>query len=143
MLVPAVQYGDWAIVKKRMRRIATRIKRGESIVEVMTEDGMLDVGAHPGMMMMGGIMLSGWTSFHCFVPWKRLWQDLMKDAGAMDAIFQESMTVSWGVLAFGGAFGLIHFRRWSRSTRGASQRRDNDPLGAIAGAGSVWISARV
>ena len=103
MLVPAVQYGDWAIVKKRMRRIVTRIKRGESIVGVMTEDGMLDVGAHPGMMMMGGIMLSGWTSFHCFVPWKRLWEDLMADVAAMDAIFQESLTVSWGVL------GLLAF----------------------------------
>lgn len=103
MLVPAVQYGDWAIVKKRMRHIATRIKRGESIVAVMTEDGMLDVDAHPGVMMMGGPVLAGGRDFHCFTPWQSLWQDLLKDPGALDAIFQESLSVSWGVL------GLLAF----------------------------------
>jgi hypothetical protein len=102
MLVPAVQYGDWAIVKKRMRRIVTRIKRGESIVGVMTEDGMLDVGTHPGLMMMGGRMLAGGRDFHCFMPWHPLWLD-STDPGALDAIFQESLTVSWGVL------GLLAF----------------------------------
>ncbi len=98
MLLPAVQYGDWAIVKKRMRSIVTRIKRGASIVSVMTEDGMLDVGAHPGLMMMDGPVLAGGRDFHCFVPWQQLWQDLVADLGAMDAIFQESLSVSWGIL---------------------------------------------
>ena len=72
MLLPAVQYGDWRDVKKRMRKIVTRIKRGESIVEVMTEDGMLDVANHPGMVIAGGIVSTGWTNFHCFVPWRPL-----------------------------------------------------------------------
>ena len=115
MRVPAVQYGDWSVVRKRMRRIVTRVKRGESIVAVMTEDGMLDVGEHPGMMMMGGIMLSGWTNVHCFMPWLPLWQTLIDSRaktpappGAMEAIFQESLSVSWGVL------GLLSFenRLW-------------------------------
>ena len=103
MLVPAVQYGDWAIVKKRMRSIVTRIKRGASIVSVMTEDGLLDVGAHPGTMMMGGPVLAGGRDFHCFMPWQPLWLDSPADVGVMDAIFQESLSVSWGVL------GLLAF----------------------------------
>ena len=64
---------------------------------------MLDVSAHPGPIMMGGIMNAGRTSFHCFTPWHWLWQELMKDLDAMEAIFQESLRVSWGVL------GLLAF----------------------------------
>jgi hypothetical protein len=110
MRVPAVQFGDWPIVRKRMRSIVTRIKRGESIVAVMTEDGMIDVNEHPGMMMMGGTMLAGRENFHCFMPWLPLWQTLLDSRaktppppGAMAAIFEESLTVSWGVL------GLLSF----------------------------------
>ena len=96
MLIPAVQYGERAIVSKRMQRIVRRISRGESIVTVMSEDGMLDVGEHAGMMMMGGFA-SG-TNFHCFMPWRTLWQKLLKSPGLMDEIFRESLSVSWGVL---------------------------------------------
>lgn len=108
MLLPAVQYGDWRDVKKRMRKIVTRIKRGESIVDVMTEDGMLEVTNHPGMVIVGGLMTGGWTNFHCFVPWKPL-GDALRDIRvtpdpALEAkIFQESLRVIWGVL------GLLAF----------------------------------
>ena len=108
MLLPAVQYGDWRDVKKRMRKIVTRIKRGESIVDVMTEGGMLDVAKHPGMVLVGGLMHAGWTNFHCFVPWKPL-GDALRDIRAtpdpaLEAkIFNESLRVPWGVL------GLLSF----------------------------------
>jgi len=68
MLLPAVQYGDWRDVKKRMRKIVTRIKRGEGIVDVMTEGGMLEVEKNPGMAIVGGLVHTGWTNSHCFVP---------------------------------------------------------------------------
>ena len=103
MLLPAAQYGDWADVKKRMRDLVTRIKRGESIVAVMTEGGMLNAGEQPGMLMMGGRILAGGQDFHCFMPWQPLWQDPPNDLGVMNAIFQESLSVSWGVL------GLLAF----------------------------------
>jgi hypothetical protein len=104
MLLPAAQYGDWAIVKKRMRSIVTRLARGESVVTVMSEGGMVDTATTPGMLMMGGTMHRGWTNFHCFVPWQSLWQVLIDSPvspgapGTMDAIFRESLTVPWGVL---------------------------------------------
>lgn len=101
MLAPAVQYGDRAIVSKRMRRIVRRISRGEGIVTVMSEDGMLDVGKHGGRMMLGG--LAGGTNLHCFMPWRTLWQKPAEGPGIMDAIFRESLSVSWGVL------GLLAF----------------------------------
>lgn len=110
MLLPAVQYGDWTDVRKRMRTIVTRIKRGESIVSVMSEDGMLDVGEHPGMLMMGGRILAGGQDFHCFMPWQTLWQTLFDSRtktpaapGVTAAIFRESLSVSWGIL------GLLSF----------------------------------
>lgn len=103
MLLPAVQYGDWSAVKKRMRKIVTRIKRGESIVDVMTEDGMLDVANHAGMVIVGGLVHTGWTNFHCFVPWRplrdALWDIRVTPDPALQAkIFDESLRVPWGVL---------------------------------------------
>ena len=108
MLLPAVQYGDWRDVKKRMRKIVTRIKRGESIIDVMTEDGMLDVAKHPGMVLVGGFMHTGWTNFHCFVPWKPLGDALVdirveSDPTLEAKIFHESLRAPWGVL------GLLSF----------------------------------
>jgi hypothetical protein len=103
VLLPAVQYGDWRDVKKRMRKIVSRIKRGESIVEVMTEDGMLDVANHPGMVIVAGIAHTGWTNFHCFVPWRplvdALWDmRVASDLALRAKIFDESLRVPWGVL---------------------------------------------
>jgi hypothetical protein len=103
MILPAAQYGDWADVKKRMRHIVTRIKRGDSILSAMTEDGTIDAAERPGMLMMGGRILAGGQDFHCFMPWQPLWQDPPKDLGIMDTVFQESLSVSWGVL------GLLAF----------------------------------
>jgi len=103
MLLPAVQYGDWRDVKKRMRKIVTRIKRGEGIVDVMTEGGMLEVEQHPGMVIVGGLVHTEWTNFHCFVPWKPLGDALFDIRVARDPvleskIFDESLRVPWGVL---------------------------------------------
>ena len=81
-----------------MQRIVLRISRGESIVAVMSEDGLLDVGEHAGRMMVGGRVLAGGTDFHCFMPWRTLWQKLPQSPDVMDAIFRESLSVPWGVL---------------------------------------------
>jgi hypothetical protein len=103
MLLPAIQYGEWKAVKQRLRGGVTRIKRGESIVAVMTEGGMLDTATTPGMLMVGGLMTGGRTAFHCFAPWKQLLDDLRDIRAtpneALEAkVFNESLTISWGVL---------------------------------------------
>jgi len=86
--------------QERMRKIVTRIKRGESIVKVMTEDGMLDVAKHPGMVLVGGLMHAGWTNFHCFVPWKPLGDALRDirvtpDPALETKIFDDSLHAPW------------------------------------------------
>jgi hypothetical protein len=91
-----------------MRKVVTRIKRGDSIVDVMTEDGMLDVANHPGMVVLGGLVHAGSTNFHCFVPWKPLGDALRDVRAAPDPvleakIFHESLRAPWGVL------GLLSF----------------------------------
>jgi hypothetical protein len=77
VLLPAAQYGDWSVVKKRMRGIITRAKRGDSLVGEMTADGMIDTDQMPGMLMLAGPGRTGWTNFHCFLPWGVLWQVLL------------------------------------------------------------------
>jgi hypothetical protein len=101
VLLPAAQFGDWPDVKKRMRRVVARIKGGESIVGVMTEDGMLDTDDTRGMLIMGGTPHRGWKNFHCFMPWRALWQALLEPPAqleSMSAVFRDSLTVPWGVL---------------------------------------------
>lgn len=105
MLLPAIQYGDWATVKGRMRKVVTQLKRGANLIEMMTQDGMLDTTEHPGMLVMNGIVLGTTSNFHCFAPWRLAW-DVLFDArsdpitptSVEEAIFSASLDVSWGIL---------------------------------------------
>lgn len=100
MLLPAVQYGDWKDVRPRMKAIVRRLKRGEGLIEVMTEGGMLDTATTEGMLILGGTMRPGWINFHCHTPWKPLFDDLStdEDPEIEEAVFRASLTVTWGVL---------------------------------------------
>jgi hypothetical protein len=102
--LPAIQYGDWKTVKKRMARVVTQLKRGADLVEVMTADGMLDTTTTPGMLIVTGIQVGPAPNFHCFAPWKLAWDAFAaaddSDAFAVieNAIFDASLRISWGVL---------------------------------------------
>ena len=104
MQLPAIQYGDWKTVKKRMARVVTQLKRGADLVEVMTADGMLDTATTPGMLIITGIQVGTVPNFHCFAPWKLAWDAFAaaddSDAFAVveDAIFEVSLRTLWGVL---------------------------------------------
>jgi len=102
MLLPAVQYGDWNTVKKRMRKIVAQLKRGDDLHDVMTHDEMLDTSAHPGMLVLSGIMAGSTPNFHCFMPWKSAWDALFDlratptaPAPIEDAIFESSLRAPW------------------------------------------------
>jgi hypothetical protein len=104
MQLPAIQYGDWETVKKRMARVLTQLKRGADLVEVMTADGMLDTEATPGLLSMFGIITGPRANFHCFMPWRTLWDAVIDEDEPSDpspienAIFAASLRSSWGVL---------------------------------------------
>ena len=105
MLLPAVQYGPWDIVKKRTRALVTQLKRGKELHEVMTRGGMLDPSTHPGMLVLSGIMADGGPHFHCFMPWKAAWDTLFdlrttptSPTPLEDAIFEASLREPWGIL---------------------------------------------
>lgn len=104
MLLPAIQYGDWKTVKKRMARVVTQLKRGADFVEVMTADGVLDTEAMPGLLVIGGIQVGPVPNFHCFAPWKTAFDSFAAAgnseafAAIEDAIFENSLHSSWGVL---------------------------------------------
>ncbi len=53
-----------------MRGIVARLKRGERIIDVMTEGGMLDTNDSPGMLVLAGERPGAALNFHCFAPWK-------------------------------------------------------------------------
>jgi hypothetical protein len=103
--LPAIQYGDWKSVKRRMARVVTQLKRGADLVEVMTADGMLDSATMPGLLMMGGINPGADANFHCYAPWRLAWEPLGEmraepttPTTIEDAIFVSSLRVPWGVL---------------------------------------------
>jgi hypothetical protein len=105
MLLPAIQYGPWSLVKKRMRTVVSQLKRGNDIGEVMTRDGMLDPSEHPGMLVLSGITTGPTPNFHCFMPWKKAWDALfdlrttpISPAPVEDAIFEASLRMPWGLL---------------------------------------------
>ena len=56
MQLPAIQYGDWKTVKKRMERVTTQLERGADLVDVMTASGMLDTQTTTGLLSMFGII---------------------------------------------------------------------------------------
>jgi hypothetical protein len=105
MLLPAVQYGPWSVVKKRMRTIISQLKRGQELDEVMTRDGMLDTSDHPGMLVLAGLVQGSVPNFHCFMPWRKAWEVLfdlrttpISPAPTEDAVFEASLRTSWGLL---------------------------------------------
>jgi hypothetical protein len=105
MLLPAIQYGPWSAVKKRMRTVVSQLKRGKDLGEVMTRDGMLDPSMHPGMLVLSGIMTGPVSHFHCFLPWMIAWDALFDlrmtpttPAPLEDAIFEASLQTPWGIL---------------------------------------------
>ncbi|HWO20495.1 MAG TPA: hypothetical protein VNO30_17115 [Kofleriaceae bacterium] len=104
MLLPAIQYGPWSVVKKRMRTAISQLKRGKGLDEVMTRDGMLDTTEYPGMLVLSGIVIGSVPNFHCFMPWMKAW-DVLFDPNMPtvptpieDAVFETSLRTSWGVL---------------------------------------------
>lgn len=101
--MPSVQYGDWADVRPRIRTIVRRVTRGENILDVMSEGGMLDTTTTEGRLLVGGTMRPGMKNFHCHAPWKQIFDALAKVEDSRDieeTIFQASMSMTWGVLGF-------------------------------------------
>ncbi len=105
MLLPAVQYGDWKTVRARTRKIIAQLKRGASFVEAMTRDGMLETADTDGFLVVMGIQGGSAANFHCFMPWKDLW-DVVFDmrttptspSALEDAIVDASLQTAWGIL---------------------------------------------
>lgn len=105
MLLPAIQYGPWSVVKARMRRVVSQLKRGANLVEVMTRDGMLDVADTPGLIVMIRSILGPISNFHCFAPMRDAWEalsDLRTEptvpSAAEESTFADSLRTPWGIL---------------------------------------------
>ena len=105
MLLPAIEYGDWQTVKRRMRKVITQLKRGAGLIEVMTREGMLDTAERPGMLVMIKSATGPVPHFHCFALW-RLASDTLFDmrseptvpSPVEEAVFAESLLTPWGIL---------------------------------------------
>jgi hypothetical protein len=88
-----------------MAAVRTQLKRGASLLDVMTHEGMLDTAEHPGMLLIVKSMRGPELNFHCFAPWRHARDalfDLRTDptvpTPVEDAIFAASLEVPWGVL---------------------------------------------
>jgi hypothetical protein len=98
MLLPAIQYGDWPIVKGRMRKVVTQLKRGAGLIELMTKDGMLDTADNAGLIVMVRSSLGPVSNFHCFAPWRLAWEAASLAESTAEAMFAASLEVPWGIL---------------------------------------------
>lgn len=111
MLLPAIQYGDWPTVKRRMSKVVMQLKRGAALIELMTADGMLDTNDYPcdgvttGLIVIRRSILGSVQNFHCFAPWmaaEEPLRDLRADPSAPseaeEAVFAASLQTPWGVL---------------------------------------------
>ena len=140
MLLPAIQYGPWSTVKKRMRTVVSQLKRGKALDEVMTRDGMLDTSDYPGMLVLSGIMMGHAPNFHCFMPWKKALDALFDPrtptvpTPVEDAIFEASLRTPWGILgilAYENNSWLIPTSRHEPFLRAALEAWDElDEVGA-------------
>jgi hypothetical protein len=105
VLLPAIQYGDWKTVQGRMRKVVTQLKRGASLIDVMTRDGVLDPAEHPGWLLMQRSARGAESHFQCFAPW-RLADDALRDlrteptvpSAVEQSVFAASLQTSWGIL---------------------------------------------
>lgn len=105
MLLPAIQYGDWPTVKRRMRKVVTQLRRGAGLIELMTKDGMLDTDDYPGaLIVMLRSILGPVQNFHCFAPMRQAREaffDIRVEpppARITDGLFEDSLKTPWGVL---------------------------------------------
>lgn len=105
MLLPAIQYGPWKIVKARMRKAITKLKRGAPFNEVMLADGLIDTEMHEGLLVVAGTVQGIADNFHCFMPWREAWEplfDLRTERGKPSAVetevFNASLNTTWGTL---------------------------------------------
>ena len=98
MLLPAIQYGPWPEVKRRMSKVVTQLKRGAGLIELMTQDGMLDTEETRGKLVMVRSILGPASNFHCFAPWRQARESLREKPPIIEGIFDASLKTPWGVL---------------------------------------------
>lgn len=110
MLLPAIQYGDWSTVKRRMSKVVRQLRRGAGLIELITADGMLDTKDYPcdgvttGLIVMARSVLGQVRNFHCFAPWRQAREaffDIRVEpppSRITDGLFEDSRKTSWGVL---------------------------------------------
>ena len=113
MQLPAIEYGDWASVKARMRKVITRLKRGGSFNELMTADGLLDTAAHQGLIFIDGPAGIGGQNFHPFAAARVIGEELLMEklpSTLGDSIFAASLETPWGVLGLLGR----NYTEWLR-----------------------------
>jgi hypothetical protein len=104
MQVPSVIYGTYKEVNARLRKKVTRLRRGESWSDLMTEDGLTDTNGRVGLLVLNGPspLLGGLPNFHCFLPLSILSENLF--AGRLSSvteeeIFESSLRSPWGILS--------------------------------------------
>jgi hypothetical protein len=119
MQLPAIEYGDWASVKARMRKVITQLKRGASFNELMTADGLLDTATHEGLIYIDGPnRIGGGPHFHTFAAARVVGHALLVGglpSALKDPIFAASLETPWGVLGlFGGNYDEWLFPRQTR-----------------------------
>jgi hypothetical protein len=103
MLIPAMLYGTYPEVRKRVRKAVNQILKGESLASVLETDKMLDTSNTPGIIYLEPPMkhFEKGENFHAF-PVGDLVRDPYFDKKYSDEreeqLYQELLMTSWGIL---------------------------------------------
>jgi hypothetical protein len=103
MLIPAIFYGHYPEVQKRVRKAANRIAKSESLETVLMADGMLDTANTPGFITFEpvGKYYDESPGFHTF-PLGQILSDLYFKKQISneleEEIYQTLLQTPWGVL---------------------------------------------
>jgi hypothetical protein len=133
MLIPAIFYGHYPEVQKKVRKAANKIAKGETLEVVLATDGMIDTKNTPGFIYFEPVEKSYdlEPGFHTF-PLCRILKDLFHDEKISDeleeSIYQNLLKLDWGVLMLIGRYSaqawLKKPGRFVSFTRAAIQIQD-------------------
>jgi hypothetical protein len=107
MLIPAIFYGHYPEVQKRVRKAANRIAKSESLETVLMANGMLDTKTTPGFITFDPVSkyYDFEPGFHTF-PMSQILIDLYFDKKISDELqeklYQTLLKSPWGILMLVG-----------------------------------------
>lgn len=103
MLIPAVLFGRYAEVNRKVKKAVTCMTKGAALDEALSVDDQTNASQTNGLFVLNGPSpsLGGGDHWHVWLPWTVLNNVAGKGSLTpcrMNEIFEQSLTSNWGTL---------------------------------------------